>query len=136
MNPITADSIASTFRHLERDDAELIAALIAGTASPLDVASTLRWAEECYHWPDADDLILHAVNNVLGYHGVEALFRDGSELVTYGTRVVLSYANSGDTYLPTIAYDYEAEQYLLTSWGDWAEEWEQEHADSTEEESD
>ena len=69
-------------------------------------------------------------NSTYSFHGVEAITLDdqyelkGETVYNrhYWGDCVFLYCNSGDTYSPTIGYDVNKEEFLITSWGDWYEE--------------
>lgn len=56
--------------------------------------------------------------------GVEAIRSETAWDRYFGDSIAL-YVNMGDTYVPTLLFDIEAGEYLVTSWGDWLEGWEQ-----------
>jgi hypothetical protein len=66
---------------------------------------------------------LHAMNEVMGTHGVESLGppRSGDYAPPY------EYLNTGDSYGATLVYDRNGDRLFISSWGDIAEkhpEWE------------
>lgn len=69
----------------------------------------------CHHEPRRLDRILACLDECLGTHGVEIL----GDVRTYGPPA--EYLNTGDTYSPTILFDRIADNFKLTSWGDWFE---------------
>jgi hypothetical protein len=66
---------------------------------------------ECYHPPKTYDIRMHALDALLGTHGVE-----GFESARGGT---VMYLNAGDTYTPTIVRFRG--HYRVACWGDIAE---------------
>jgi hypothetical protein len=66
---------------------------------------------------------LHAMNEVMGTHGVEGLGpRRGGD---YAPRY--EYLNAGDTYAATLIYDRDGDRLFVGTWGDLVEkhpEWE------------
>lgn len=62
---------------------------------------------------------LHACNHILKGCGIESLEDNGSE--------AFLYINTGDTYERTLIYEVSSGQWLLASWGDVWDEYEQEH---------
>ena len=66
---------------------------------------------------------LEAIDRILGGFGVEHVAGPGDS----GT---LDYVNAGDTYAGTVGLD-DSGDFLVTSWGDWYEGAEAEHAEET-----
>jgi len=81
----------------------------------VEAPHTWHWAfVQCYHRPQAYELVIAAANELLGLHGVEAVEdRNG--------RVVLEYCNTGDTYAPTLIYNLTRRTFSVGSWGDYVE---------------
>tara|TARA_X000000950_G_scaffold211112_1_gene253901 strand:- start:1337 stop:2437 length:1101 start_codon:yes stop_codon:yes gene_type:complete len=79
--------------------------------------------------------LLREANEILDGHGVEVIWINnggasdgGPELSTrYGDEVGCEYVNTGDTYSATVLYDAQKQVLMVTTWGDWAEHWEQEN---------
>lgn len=83
------------------------------------------------------EAVLRALDVLLDTHGVEALFdagEDGVRTAMYSPNDehVASYLNSGDTYSSTILWDVGAEEFVLTSWGDWLAEYEEDREEEQE----
>ena len=57
--------------------------------------------------------------------GVEAIDQPGAYISKYWLDTVALYLNSGDSYTPTILADIEEHQFILTTYGDFVEELEQ-----------
>ena len=110
------------------------AGLLNGTIDPETVPETEAWVRQCYHCPRAKELILHAVNAVLDLYGVEAIDVEEAYVDSYHGGIIASYCNTGDTYAQTVLLDSETQEFMLTSWGDFLESWEAEHAEEEEEE--
>lgn len=67
--------------------------------------------------------VLRMADRVLGGFGVEELSPE------YGTVIAL-YVNMGDTYASTVLYDTESGEFMVTTWGDFFEEWERDVRES------
>jgi hypothetical protein len=78
--------------------------------------------------PDAADAALETADAMLDGMGVEPLTPENAYVDRYYNNIVALYVNMGDTYAPTILYDTEYEQFMVTSWGDFLEGWEKEQA--------
>lgn len=89
------------------------------------VEEALEYFSEIFH--------MHGVESIKGYPTSPA---DSSYYApTRDQTVNLVYANAGDSYAETLAYDTQQEQFLITSWGDWVENIEQEEGEGWEEEA-
>ncbi len=75
--------------------------------------ATNAWIRSCYNKPCRIELILSALDELLGMHGVEA-FRDEDCL----TQASLSYLNAGDAYADTILFFHDIGAFRLGCWGD------------------
>ena len=93
---------------IPRDLAITVRKIGKGKINPLDggYPATERWVRSCYHTPHAAEIALHAIDMLIGCFGVEGWALDNG-------RGGVSYANTGESYAPTIA--------LIT--GGWAPEW-------------
>ena len=104
------------------------AAIINGTLNPKTVPATWDWVRQCLHEPRALELKMHALNELLDCHGVEAVRIEDAYVDAYHGDIVATYLNTGDTYCQTIVLDSESGEFLLTSWGDYVEAYEAEQA--------
>lgn len=77
---------------------------------------------------------LEEVNKLIGGHGVEAI-RDQNAYDNYYGDVIATYVNMGDTYDATLLYDVRNNEFHITSWGDWYEQYEQQRDAEREEEA-
>lgn len=123
---ITKHGLVEAFEGLDEETAGLIVALIDGstkvdTEGDERFPQTSAWIRQCYNMPDDTALIMSAINDLTGGFGVEALRHPNDE-----SKLVAEYVNQGDTYATTILRDMESGEYILTSYGDWLEGWEQE----------
>lgn len=100
------------------DQALQIIGLARGTIDPFTVPAVEDWRRSCFHEPRADspEVRMLAIDAVLGTFGTEAIWGESS-----CTRPVAEYCNTGDTYAPTVLYDYMAGRYRLTTMGDYVE---------------
>lgn len=97
------------------DDAEMLRALIDA-----ECVATHYYYRRCHSDPFASHmwrvtLVLHAIDGILGTHGVEPLRRkeDGiTEAPSY------EYLNAGDTYATTLIYHRDANALRIGAWGD------------------
>ena len=104
----------------DRAIAKSVLAVLAREIEP-EVASAAcdAWVRQCHHRPSWHERALAACDDLLGTCGVEGLPIDDKS--------PFSYCNTGDTYETTLAFDYEAQQWVLASWGDLLEEYEREN---------
>jgi hypothetical protein len=97
---------------LTAEQADLIRALIHKTVKTWDPAlfpETAEWVRQCYHRPPYVERLLSAINETMQGHGVEHIGENAL------------YVNTGDTYSPTLLYDYSTGTIRLTTWGDFVE---------------
>lgn len=92
------------------------------------IISTLNAVDK----PEDVDGALEEVSEILGGFGVEAIQPEGAWVDSYWREAILYYVNMGDTYRPTIAYDTDRGEFLITSWGDFLEDWERKQAEDEE----
>ena len=123
---ITKETLIEAFEGMDEETAGLIVALIDGTTK-VDTEGddrfpkTSAWIRQCYNMPDDTELIMSAIDELTGGFGVEA--------IQHNAKVIAEYVNQGDTYAFTIVRDMESGEYILTSYGDWLEGWEQEECE-------
>ena len=67
---------------------------------------------------------LAKIDKLLNNHGVEAIKFEGAYVDSYWRDTVAIYSNTGDTYAETILFDTVDEVWMLTSWGDFQEDFE------------
>lgn len=113
---------------VSQEVAELVAGIAARTIDPLKhpkrFPATCKWESECLHRPWESEIRMQAINEVVGGYGVEPVDPEGAEFSRTHGRSVACYVNRGETYTPTIVYDYKSETHQLISMGDYVEKWE------------
>lgn len=111
-----AAAIAAAF-NVSIETAHLARRIIRGEAGPLASSpATAAWERACYNSPRQTDRILHALNSILGCHGVEAFCTENDPY-----HAIAEYLNTGDTYSPTLLFRHDTGTFRLTSWGDFYE---------------
>lgn len=143
MRAPSAKTLLSEFKQLSAADAKLIRALASAADDSeqlkklvdTHVPGTERYVRSMHSDPYRSQLwrttvALHAMNEVLGTHGVEGLgpARRGDYAPPY------EYLNAGDTYVGTLIYDRARDRLFVGSWGDIVEkhpEWEASEDHST-----
>lgn len=97
--------------------AEIIRRIIKGPA-PTDESTefprTVAWIRQCYNLPAAQERRMAAIDETLGTHGVEAIFRANAGILD---SPLLTYCNAGDTYAATIVR-HRGGTYAVACWGD------------------
>lgn len=78
------------------------------------------------------DEVLDYLDNLLETYGVEPLNHERAWDSYFGNAIAL-YLNRGETYTGTLLYSVEEDKILLTSWGDYLEQWEENLASEAEE---
>lgn len=97
----------------------------------LNVAMTARTlahliAQAANQSPSKIREAMRQANELLQGHGVEAI-HDGIHRRGYWGETIAIYVNMGDMYDGTLLYDTLAEEFKVTTAGDWLEEHEREH---------
>jgi hypothetical protein len=125
----SAKRLIDTFR-VDATTAKLIRAIAHATDKPESlrtwvedwVPTTAEYVRGLYSSPYGSAIwratvALHAINALLGAHGVEALgpVRDGDYAPKY------EYLNMGDAYSPTLVYNRDSRSLSIACWGDIAE---------------
>lgn len=89
-----------------------IMAVVEGCKSPELYESVHNWIRQCYNRPSDLELELHAINEIIGGHGTEAVFQSSDDM-----EPLFAYVNMGDTYIMTVLYDYHAGEYVCADYG-------------------
>lgn len=87
---------------------------MAGTVSSVEFKRLTSWLHQCYNEPPTIDKVLFLMNEILGTHGVEAVYKDG----VLPFDVLFEYLNTGSSYSPTILYFPQENRFRIGSWGD------------------
>jgi hypothetical protein len=114
-----APSIKTLNRYFDPETAKQVRGLITGKIDPETIEAVSNWVGQCYHRPSDDELIMAALNAVIGGYGTEVV--RGRYVDNYHQDIQASYINTGDTYSTTILLDHETGNYQVTTWGDWFE---------------
>lgn len=116
--------MAPTVKRLVRDldidveQATAVRGLIKGDIDPETITSVADWLAQCYNRPSDDELILCAIDSVLGTFGTEAIWDDDEMTPAY------AYCNTGDGYNLTIMWKREewgTGRFIVAAWADIAE---------------
>ena len=105
---VTVAEIDKAFRDIDTDTAKEVKKLMVypGSASKAEAN-------------------IEKIDKLIEHHGVEVI-RGEDVHDSYFQDAIALYSNSGDTYAPTIIYDIEDKEYLLTTVGDYQEKKEKE----------
>lgn len=113
----TITTIAETLK-LSRERAKMVKSVLrlercAGFKNFLDknCPHTKKWIDSCYHLPKTAEIQMHAIDEIIGTYGVEAI-----NLGDVYPGNWLEYCNTGDPFINTVCL-YEG-KFFLTSWGD------------------
>ncbi len=126
----SATSLSVAFR-IDRADALKIRRLCALANDPEGLRryvdrhcpETAAYARSMYHDPYTGGygwwrtIILHAIDRIVGGHGIEAL----GEPPTPTAAPPYEYVNMGDPYVATLIYSRAEDRLFIGSWGDIAE---------------
>jgi len=96
-----------------------------------DIAMEMKIQENRKKMGGNPGKILREISQLSGAFGVEGIWEGDGELSTrsqFGEIPLAEYVNTGDTYNPTVLYDYSEGKFYLTTYGDWVEKYEREHA--------
>lgn len=87
-----------------------------GDAASRKLGELRKYLEQ---WRDGDGMhsneVLIYADKILTGHGVEALVAED------GDTLIATYVNMGDTYAPTLLFDWTDVRWRLTTWGDFVE---------------
>lgn len=123
----STDRLVATFRDLDRKGANLIRRIAHACDDREALASLIErecpdthaYARSCYNDPYASQIwrvttALHAIDRILGTHGVEGLGpqRSGDYAPAF------EYLNAGDTYATTLVYTRDTDTLRIGCWGD------------------
>lgn len=84
---------------------------------------TERFERQCHHRPSDAHIMIVACDEALRTYGVECVTGRGGRL--------LEYCNTGDSYAPTLCFEFRGgvfggrrlKRVWVGSWGDWVEKW-------------
>ena len=99
------------------EQAETIRRIIKGPAPTNESTKfprTVAWIRGCYNMPLPGERRMAAIDETLGTHSVEAIFRANAGI---SESPLLTYCNAGDTYAATIVR-YRGGTYAVACWGD------------------
>lgn len=124
----TAEMFADLARTAHEENAALkMAHILNGTALPEDNERVNDRLSDRYARQSRQEKMLIAFDALFDCHGIEAIRVEGAWVDNYHGDVIASYVNTGDTYCLTLVLDHETGELILTSYGDWLEEWEATH---------
>jgi hypothetical protein len=83
--------------------------------------------------PQTVDQYLEYANKELDGYGVEAVTDENAYVDSYYHNIIALYVNMGDTYVNTVVYSTETKEFMITSWGDFYENWQNDNAANSEE---
>lgn len=98
------------------DHGKEVREILEGKRKAKDYKSVQDWVKVCLHQPSAHDKRMCAINEVVGGHGVEAIFRIGDEL-----RPDMEYINIGHSDIPTLIYDFTTGTFKVQDTLTWQE---------------
>ena len=81
--------------------------------------SVKKLVNQCYNPPSLFNCRLVALNELLGGCGIEYVPNYDEGFPDIGG---IDYVNMGDSYIMTIIYDHEREEFIISSYGDYLEE--------------
>jgi hypothetical protein len=82
-----------------------------------------EWSEYAAEGETTQYTIMERANEIMNGFGVENL-TDENAYDPYWQNTIALYVNMGDTYNSTLLFDVGEGEFILTTWGDWFEEYE------------
>ncbi len=101
--------------NIDRSTALRARKLMEGHLDPESFDSVDRWVRQCYHRPNQNELIMAALDELLGGFGVECIREDCDD------SPAADYINQGDSYNTTILYCHIRDRFIVACWGDYIE---------------
>ena len=100
---------------VSKEKAKEIRGLMEGTENPNAYESVKKLMQYCYYKPLRVEMVMEAINEILGGYGVEQI--TDSQWDNYWCDGGLLYVNLGGTYTETICYDTRKNKWIVSSWG-------------------
>lgn len=97
--------------------------VVHGGDTPIldQLPATRRWVRSCYHRSKPSEVRREALNELLGFHGVEPLYKTRHE-PGWGQvstdEIFARYLNAGDPYVPTLIFRVGKTGPTIGCWGD------------------
>ncbi|MCP3975943.1 MAG: hypothetical protein GY720_15790 [bacterium] len=101
------------------DQVDAVRAILRGDKDPEDYPGVDAWVRQCYGRPSDEELMMAAVNEALGLHGVEAI--RGEWVDNFHGDCIATFANTGDTYADTVFWDCAEQRFMVSSVGAWGD---------------
>lgn len=103
---------------IDSDQADKVRGLLHGSIKWHTVPEAKAFFDSCYNKPSHIEVLMEALNAVIGTHGVEFSGADSND--PFGVPAI-TYLNAGATYNTTIVYKHGADTFQLIDWGTIAE---------------
>lgn len=104
---ILTRALESAMPYLDQEQASMLAKLLRGELSPEAVEATEEWLDSLYSTPSGHEMLMNALNEVSGCHGIEQLSTSAKEEY----EDTFEYLNVGNSDSTTIIY-FEGQYYL------------------------
>ena len=124
------------FLNLDRDKAGQVIGLISEEIDPGEYESVENWERQLYNPPREVERIMHALNEVIEGYGIEGIEVEDAYVDSYHHGFIADYINTGDTYNPTIVLDNSNNEFILTTWGNFLQAYEEEQAQENSDDED
>jgi hypothetical protein len=96
-----------------------INSILNGTLDPETFQSVQSWVSQCFNRPSAEEMQLHAINQILEGYGIESL-RTTKWKNGYWCDILCTYVNMGDSYVSTLIH-HRKHGFMVGCIGDIAE---------------
>lgn len=90
--------------------------ILNGTVDPEIYPSVKAWISQCHNKPNADELKMCAINEILEGYGIKSV-RTSKWKNGYWCDILCTYVNMGDSYIPTVIH-HRKHGFTVASIGD------------------
>lgn len=77
--------------------------ILNGTTDPESLPTVQKWVSQCFNKPNADEMKMLAINEILEGYGIEAV-RTSKWKNGYWCDILCTHVNMDDSYIPTIIH--------------------------------
>ena len=103
--------------NISKEKAKEIKALCNYEINPNRYEYVQNWIRQCYNIPSRDEMILLAIDEIIGGYGTEAIQKENEHVDNYHFDIIFTYVNMGDTYIASVFYDTKNNKYFISCLG-------------------
>lgn len=117
---MSMENLIKTFPLVEESFLEMVRAICKGETTAHEIHDLVvmynlqRWIPE-WRRMELEEVAMWVIDYLLDGNNVEVV---GGDMNVSSYRPDFMYVNLGETYTPTVAYDYRTERFRITSQGD------------------